>query len=303
VHNLPGGVLEWTEHLRANEANRENLQADFALSMPGFFETTGIGLLRGRTFTWQDDDRQRKVAIVSASFAKEFLNGEPLGQHLDVTGRPGWESLEIVGVVTDASLYDVRKHAPPTVYLPTAQYGDFMGYSEMLVKTVAAQSVASQVRQVVDGMGHEYVATVIPVSQNIGRSLLRERVTALLSGFFGGLALLLAAIGVYGLMAYAVSRRVREIGLRVALGAQTNDVWRLVLNEALVLTVLGIAVGLVVAWAGSHLIAGMLYGVSGGDPVTLASVAAVLLFVAAVAAWIPALRAMRVDPMVALRQE
>jgi predicted permease len=303
VHNLPGGTLEWTERVRAKEAKREGLQADFEMAMPGFFDTAGIHLLRGRTFNWQDDDHRRKVAVVSASFVREFLGGESLGQHLDVTTIPKWENLEIVGVVSDASLYDARKHAPPTVYLPTAQYGDYMGWSEMLVAGAEGESLVSQVRQAVDALGHEYVTDVMPVSQNISRALLRERVTALLSGFFGGLALLLAAIGVYGLMAYAVSSRVREIGLRVALGAQRNDVRRLVLNEALALAALGIAVGLVAAWAGSHLIAGMLYGVSGGDPVTLASVAGVLLFVAAGAAWIPARQAMRVDPMVALRQE
>jgi predicted permease len=304
IHNLPGGMVEWTETVHVRETNQDGLKANFEMAMPGVFETMGIQLLRGRTFSWQDDEHGRKVAMVSASFAREYLRGEPLGQHLDVTTIPQWQNLEIVGVASDASLYDVRKHAPPTVYLATAQYGDFMGWSEMLVLPQAGnENVTSQVRQAVESFGHEYVSFVMPISQNIGRSLLRERVTALLSGFFGGLALLLAAIGVYGLMAYSVSRRVREIGLRMALGAQRSEVRRLVLRETLTLAAVGIALGLVAARIGARLIAGMLYGVAGGDPLTLGGVSVVLLCVAAGAAWIPAHRAMRVDPMVALRHE
>ena len=304
IHMLPGGMVEWTETVHVRETNQEGLKANFEMAMPGAFETMGIQLLRGRTFGWQDDDRGRKVAMVSASFAREFLNDEALGQHLDVTTIPQWQNLEIVGVTSDASLYDVRKHAPPTVYLPAAQYGNFMGWSEMLVLPHAGnENVTGAVRQAVESFSHEYVSFVMPISQNIGRSLLQERVTALLSGFFGGLALLLAAIGVYGLMAYSVSRRVREIGLRMALGAQRRQVRRLVLRETLMLAAAGIVMGLLAAHACSRLIAGMLYGVSGSDPLTLSGVSVVLLCVAAGAAWIPAHRAMRVDPMVALRHE
>ena len=304
VKNLPGGMIAWTEKVRVKETNKEGLQADFEMGMPGFFETTGIGLLRGRSFQWQDDEHGRKVAMVSASFAREYLRGEPLGQHLDVITVPAWQNVEIVGIVTDVSLFDVRKHAPPTVYLPTTQYGSYMGWGEMLVETgLAGEGVASEVRKIVDALGHEYVVDMKPLSHNLDRSLLRERVTALLSGFFGGLALLLAAIGVYGLMAYSVSRRVREIGLRMALGAQRSEVRRLVLRETLTLAAVGIALGLVGARICARFIAGMLYGVAGGDPLTLSGVSVVLLCVAAGAAWIPAQRAMRVDPMVALRHE
>jgi len=152
-------------------------------------------------------------------------------------------------------------------------------------------------------MGHEYVAKTHMVVETIDRSMLRERLFAILSAFFGVLALLLAGIGLYGLMAYNVTRRTQEIGVRVALGAARKNVLSMILRETLGLTTMGIALGLACALAASQLVANMLYGVSAQDPVTLGAVSIVLAAVAVVAGWIPAQRAMRVDPMVALRHE
>jgi ABC-type antimicrobial peptide transport system permease subunit len=243
--------------------------------------------------------------VVSQSLAKKMFAGrDPIGQRLEITTEPTWQKVEIVGVVSDASLYDIREHAPPTVYVPSTQYGEIMGWSQLMLRTKAAPAaMANAVRQTVDSLGHEYVAKTHMVVETIDRSMLRERLFAILSAFFGVLALLLAGIGLYGLMAYNVTRRTQEIGVRVALGAARKNVLSMILRETLGLTSIGIALGLACALAASQLVANMLYGVSPQDPVTLGGVSVVLAVVAGVAGWIPARRATRVDPMVALRYE
>jgi predicted permease len=299
------GWRAWKEDIRANESTDAGAKVDFALVMPGFFHTVGIYPQRGRIFTWRDDERAPRVAVVSQSLAKKlFVGREAIGQRLEITTEPTWEKVEIVGVVYDASLYDIREHAPPTMYVPSTQYGEIMGWSQLMLRTKAAPAaMANAVRQTVDSMGHEYVAKTHMVVETIDRSILRERLFAILSAFFGALALLLAGVGLFGLMAYNVTRRTQEIGVRVALGAAQRNVLSMILRETLGLTSIGIALGLACALAASQLVANMLYGVSAQDPVSLAAVSVVLTGVAAVAGWIPARRAMRVDPMVALRYE
>lgn len=304
-HMNPGTVLEWMEKIRARGSDSEGVTSDVVMLMPGAFRALNINLLRGRTFTWQDDDHAPKVALVSENLAeKMFPTSDAIGKHLDIATRPQWQNLEIVGIVSNASLYDVRKHEPLTVYAPTTQYGNYMGWSSILVRTsVSPMVLEGPISQVVESLGHEYVPSVKTVEQNINRSILQERVTAMLSAFFGGLALLLAAIGVYGQMAYSVARRTREIGIRIALGARQGAVQQMVLREALGLAALGVAIGVPCAVVASRLIASMLFGLSPHDPATLALVVAVLLAASALAAYFPARRAKRVDPMVALRYE
>jgi predicted permease len=299
------GWRAWKENIQVSEATDAGAKVDFALVMPGFFHTVGIYPQRGRIFTWRDDDRAPRVAVVSQSLAKKlFAAREAIGQRLQITTEPTWQKVEIVGVVSDASLYNIREHASPTVYVPSTQYGEIMGWSQLMLRTNAAPAVmANAVRQTVDSLGHEYVAKTHMVVETIDRSILRERLFAILSAFFGGLALLLAGIGLFGLMAYNVTRRTQEIGVRITLGAARSDVLSMVLRETLGLTSIGIAIGLACALAASQLVANMLYGVSAQDPVTLAAVSVALTTVAAVAGWIPARRAMRVDPMVALRYD
>jgi predicted permease len=298
------GWRAWKEDVRANDAS-DAVKTNFAFVMPGFFPTVGIYPRAGRIFTWRDDNRAPRVAVVSESFARRLFAGrEAVGQRLEITTEPTWQKVEIVGIVSDASLYDIREHAPLTIYLPTTQYGEYMGWSQMMLRTKVAPAVmANAVRQTVDSMGHEYVAKTHMVVETIDRSILRERVFAILSAFFGVLALLLAGIGLYGLMAYNVTRRTQEIGVRIALGAARKNVLSMILRETLGLTGIGIVLGIAFALAAAQLVAGMLYGVSAQDPVTLAGVSVVLGGVAAIAGWIPARRAMRVDPMVALRYE
>ncbi len=305
IHTRLGNILEWDEKIRISGTTGYGVGADIAMVMPGAFRTMGIDLLRGRNFNWQDDDHAPRVAMVSQNFAEQwFPKGDAIGQQLDITTEPKWHNLQIVGVVTNASLYDIRKHQPPTVYLPTMQYGDYMGYPFLLVQTqISPAALLAPLRQVIESQGHEYVSSVKTVGQEVDRSLLQERITAMLSAFFGGLALLLAAIGLYGLMAYNVTRRSREIGIRMALGARREAVQSMVLRETLWLALIGLAIGLPCAIAASRLIATMLYGIGANDPVTLVTVSLVLLAVAAIAGFVPARRAMRLDPMVALRHE
>jgi hypothetical protein len=211
---------------------------------------------------------------------------------------------EQISSCSDASLHDIREHAPPTLYVPSTQYRDAMGWSQLMLRTKAAPAaMAHAVRQTVESLGHEYVAKTHMVVETIDRSILRERLFAILAAFFGGLALLLAAVGLYGLMAYNVAQRTREIGVRMALGAARSDVLSMILRETLAMTGIGLALGLAGALGASRFIANLLYGVSAQDPLTLAAVSILLAAVAAVAGWIPARRATRVDPMVALRYE
>jgi len=299
------GWRAWRENVRGSEASDAGVKTDFALVMPGFFNTVEIYPERGRVFTWHDDDHAPRVAVISESLAKKLFAGrEAIGQRLEITTEPTWQKVEIVGIVSDASLYDIREHAPPTVYVPSTQYGEIMGWSQLMLRTKAAPAaMANAVRQTVDSLGHEYVAKTHMVVETIDRSVLRERLFAVLSAFFGALALLLAGVGLYGLMAYNVTQRTQEIGVRVALGAARSDVLSMILRETLGLTSVGLALGVACALAASQFVASMLYGVSARDPLTLAAVTVVLTTVAAVAGWIPARRAVRVDPMVALRYE
>ncbi len=305
MHTRFGNVIEWTERVRITGSHTEGVEADFEMAMPGFFETAGIALLRGRGFEWQDDDHAPGVAIVSQDFAEKFFpKGDAIGQHLDVMNARNWQNLQIIGVVSNASLYDIRKAQAPTVYLPSMQYRDYMGWSQLLLQTSLSPAVMTgALRQTVESLGHEYISSIKTIRQNIDRSILQERVTAMLSAFFGGLALLLAAIGVYGLMAYAVTQRTREIGIRMTLGAKRLGVLKMVLRETVVLMSAGVGIGLPCAFAATRLIDHMLYGVSPNDPVTVACVVGALLAVGVLAAYLPARRAMRIDPMVALRYE
>ena len=305
VEMTPGSVGEWTEKVRVTGAQAEEVTSDCVLLMPGSFHPLNISLLRGRTFTWNDDEHAGKVAIVSQNLAQRlFPGGNAIGGPLDVSTEPKWQSLKIVGIVSNASYYNIRKPPQFTVYVPGTQHGDFMGYPDLILQTKASPTALwDAVQQAVNSFGHEYVFSIKAIRQLIDKSVLQERVEALLSIFFGVLALLLGAIGLYGLMAYNVTQRTQEIGIRLALGASRGDVRWMVLRETLILTLIGIAIGVPCAMVASRVIANLLFGLSQHDPATLLLVVATLLAVGALAGYLPARRAVRVDPMVALRYE
>jgi predicted permease len=269
----------------------------------GYFQTTGIPLLGGRDFDERDAEDRPGVVIVNEAFVARHFNGQgALGKRLSFRGAEGpW--YEIVGVARDSKYRALSEGPTPFVYLPLAQNHE-TGMT-LLVRTAGdPASVAAAVRSEVQAIDrHVPLTGVRPMAELIGNSLYAARMGAILLGVFAFIALALAAVGVYGVMAFSVARRTREIGIRMALGAERRDVLRLVLKEGMTLVAVGVVVGLTAAAAVTRLLASFLYGVSVTDAATFAAVPALLAGVALLACYVPARRATRVDPLVALRYE
>ena len=295
------GWLEMVSRTTEAPTLSAGLVAHAASVTPGFFHTLGIGLVRGRDFDWTDDGDHPRVAILSKSLATRlFPSGNALGQRIRFEFMPEFQDLEVVGVAGNARLLDLHHPDPAVIYLPSGQgrWGFLFVRSRR-----APERLARAVENEINSFGRDYSLGAKTIDDEVSQALVEDRAIAMLSSFFGGLALLLASIGLYGLMSYSVSRRTREIGIRVALGArQTTVIW-LVLREALALVLLGVAVGIPSALAANRLIASMLFGISPGDLSTIATVSLLLLASALFAAYVPARRATKVDPMVALRYE
>jgi predicted permease len=282
-----------------------NVMTTDLMVSPSFLGTLGIELVRGRGFDETDDERHPPVAIISNSLAKSlFPCGDALGKRIRFDVMPAFQNLEVVGVAGDARLFDLRDSAAPILYLPVLQHPDWAQFGHLFMRTdEAPEAVARTVSHEIDSLGHEYSLSMKTVAQVTGQVRAPERVIATLSCFFAALALLLASIGLYGLMSYAVTRRTREIAIRVALGAQRDDILRAVLRETLTLGLLGMAIGIPCALGVGRLVASMLFGVSSNDLPTIASVSLLLLVVAGIAGYLPARRATAIDPLVALRAE
>ena len=300
-----GGGYTWIENVRVHGLNGDVFPSDCERIMPGFFGTTAISLLQGRTFSWQDNPHSPHVVIISENFAKRaFPRRNAVGQHIDIPAEPKWQNLEVVGVVNDTILHDVHEPLQPTIYIPTTQY-DFPADSDtLLVRTkLPPAAIFGPIRQVVDSLGRQNVSSVDSLAESVSRSLVSERIIAILSTFFGALALLLAAIGLYGLMAYNVTQRTRELGIRFALGAARRGVMRMILRETLILTATGIVIGIPCAFAASRLIAHMLFGITPDDPIIFGAVVFALMATGTIAGYLPARRAASIEPMEALRTE
>ena len=291
--------------MSADSSADPNLMANGAMVSPGFFQTLGVSLVRGRDFDWTDDEQHPRVAIVSNRLAERlFPSGDALGQRLRFGFMPELQDLEIVGIAGNARIFDLRDAAALAVYLPYLQHPKSSAQGDLFVRTRRTpEALASTVGHQIESLGREYPLRTKTVKQKISQALVEERVTALLASFFAALALLLASVGQYGLMSYAVTRRTCEIGIRVTLGAQPLTVLWVVLREALALALLGIALGIPCALASSRLIASMLFGLSPHDLPTVATVSLLLFIVALFAGYWPARRASRIDPMVAVRLE
>ncbi|MGC1482744.1 MAG: ADOP family duplicated permease, partial [Candidatus Acidiferrum sp.] len=270
---------------------------------PGFFPTLGIQLLRGREFADTDDQNHPHVVVVSSALAERlFPSGDAIGKTVRYGVMSDYQNLEIVGICRDARIVDLREAATPLIYFSVLQFQHPWG--NLIARTSQApETLEKSIGHAINSLGHEYALSTKSIAQVVDGELVEERVTALLSGFFAALALLLASIGLYGLMSYTVTRRTREIGIRVAVGAQRQNVLWLVLRETLTLALLGIAVGIPSALAASRLIATMLFGLSPSDLPTIATVSLLLLLVALLAGYLPARRASAIDPIVALRIE
>ena len=276
-----------------------------SMSSPGFFNAVGMKILQGRDFSWSDGLHQPRVAIVSASLAKTlFPEGSAIGIHVRISTIPDYQNLEIVGIVSDARLYNPRDAHPLNIFMDQLQQ-DLTGEAGLLFVRTAQNplSLAPAVSQVIDSFGRQFAARTITLEEAQGQALMEERLSAMISIFFGGFALLLACIGLYGLISHSVVRRTREIGIRMAIGAQPRNIMRLVLRQALVLLLAGVVLGVFCSIAASRLVSAMLYGVSPEDILSIVGVSLILFSTGLIACYIPAHRAMRVDPMVALRYE
>ena len=278
----------------------EYVSIDIISVSPRFFETTGLPMLRGRDFRLLDTDKSAKVIIINESMAKKFWPGEePVGRSFN----DGFTTFEVVGVAGDTKYRNLREAPRLAMYQPLSQ--SYHPSMNLLVRTTnnpaaLASTIQAQLHSVEPALSVFNVRTLF---EHVGRSLYVERMESLLLTFFGSLALILTAIGIYGLVAYSVAQRTREVGIRMALGAQKRDVLKLILFKGLALVAWGTGFGLIGCYWLSRLVSTQLYGVSPNDPATLAAVAGVLLAVAVFASYLPARRATKVDPLVALRYE
>jgi len=270
---------------------------------PKYFQTMGISLLRGRDFDLQDMEDKPGVVIVNDSFARRHFPGqEVIGRRISFSGTAGpWK--EIVGVVHDSKYVTLGEPPTPFAYLPLQQNHE-TGMTLLVRAARNATTIAAALRSEVQALEKNLPANnPTPMSEWIVNSLYAARMGAILVGVFATLALVLASIGLYGVMSFAVSQRTRELGIRVALGAQAADVFRLVLWQGTGLVVCGVALGMGAAWIVTRFLTSFLYGISATDRITFAIIPAVLACVAGIACYIPARRATKVDPLVALRYE
>jgi predicted permease len=288
----------------AGQAIPEKDNAYFVGADPGFFATMGISLVAGREFTEHDTANSQLVAVINERYAQRFFaNQNPIGQRLAAMVRNQKRDLEIVGVVRNTRIANLRAAPPATVYVAYAQLtGDFP--TTLVVRTTGGLGqVTAAVRAAVQARMPENSVDVLALSQQLRGTMVQERMMATLAGAFGVLALTLASVGLYGLLAYTVARRTKEIGIRMALGAQRRRVVMLVLEGAARLVVVGIVVGLPVAWGASRWVRSMLFGLTPTDPTAIVGAVVLLAAVAQLAAFLPARRAAHVDPIAALRHD
>jgi predicted permease len=264
----------------------------------------GIPVVQGRTFGPQDTDKSQKVAVITESMAQRFFpTGSPLGKRFGDEGPESTNKFEVVGVVKDAKSGSLTEEFKPGAFYPHSQRPDAL--RNFVVRfSGPASSVVPQIRQTLRDINRNLpVDDVVSLSDHIGRSLVQQKLVARLASFFGLLALLLACVGLYGVMSYGVARRTNEIGIRMALGAHRRSVLWLVLHEALTLVLIGLVVGVLASLAVTRTAGSLLYELKPNDPLTITFATLLLAVVAALAGYLPARRATKVDPMVALRDE
>jgi len=293
------GVSSFTIEGRPPVTQDRQPEADYRIATPGYFNTMGIALRQGRLFDQHDDLDAKRVALVNeAMVRKHFAHENPLGKRI-VMGQP----LEIVGVVANAKLYGLDAPVEPAIYVPHMQRpADSMG---VVVRTAGdPAAMASAVRREILKMDPgQPVSNVRTMQTVLSDSLMLRRVSMMLLSVFASLALTLATVGIYGLTAYSVSRRTHEIGLRVALGASQSQILRLVVGRGLATSLIGAGIGVAAAFALTRGLSGMLYGVTATDPLVFAGVPLLLVAVSALASYVPARKATRIDPLAALRYE
>jgi putative ABC transport system permease protein len=285
-----------------SEPNKVTPLTNYRIISPDYLRTLNIPVLQGRGFTTEDHTQSEPVALISQELARvSWPNENPIGKRVRWGAADG-PMMTIIGVVGDVKLHQLST-VKPQIYMPYSQ-APFMPY-EIAVRTKGSPlNVAAAVRQEVRNVDQDLpVARLQTMEQLMSSSITRQRFNVLLITIFGALALLLAGVGLYGVMSYLVTQNIRELGIRMALGAQIKDVLRLVIGQGLRLTLIGVAIGLVGAMGLTRLIQALLFGVSATDPLTFFVVTLLLAIVAVCACYFPARRATKVDPIIALRCE
>jgi putative ABC transport system permease protein len=273
---------------------------------PDYFKTLRMPLLAGRGFDQRDAPNTTGVAIVNETFARQLLNGaNPIGRMIRKEAAPGTSEMvyQIVGLVRDSKYEELREERSPLVFLASAQEEHTTGLLLLIHSSLPQTEVTAAVRRTLGEFNPNIDVSFQGFKTMVEESVLRERLLATLSGFFGVLALVLASIGLYGILSYGVASRTKEIGIRMALGAQSREVLSLILREAFILVLVGAAVGLPVTFGATRFASTLLFGLKPTDPVSLTLATLLLFLVALVASYLPARRATKVDPLVALRYE
>ena len=295
------------ERMDDREIARDDRGVYVNLVSPGWFQTFGTRFLGGRDFNDRDTKAAPHVVIVNETFARKFLNGaNPIGHHFrqpDYPDRPAFDQ-EIVGYVQDAVYRSLRAPVPPTMYVPIAQHAEPPSGISISVRAAGGSPalLTKSVAAALSAVHPDITMSFRPLAEQVNNSLIQERVVAMMSGFFGGLAVLLAGLGLYGITSYAVSRRRTELRIRMALGAGPTGVVKLVLQRVAILVGVGVIAGTIASWLLARFVATLLYGLQPRDPVTLAAATVVLILIGALAGWIPARRASHIDPARVLRE-
>jgi predicted permease len=301
---LMGG--SWTHGVRVGAAEGSS---KFTWVSPGYFQTMGIPLLSGRMFANTDTANSPRVAIVNQTFIRQFVGKDnPLGKRVRTLPEPNYPEtvLEIVGTIPDTKYNDIRGATPPMAFVPAAQFpaaADGPWASVMIWSDTAPSSVMAEVKRQIGDKHPEIIVQTLDFETQIHDGLLRERLMAILAGFFGSIAAVLVMVGLYGVISYFVTQRRNEIGIRIALGATRRQVIGLVMRSAGLMLAVGVVTGTLLSLIAGHGAASMLFGLKPYDPVTFAIAIGLLTAIAVLASWVPARRAARVNPTVALRCE
>ena len=304
---VPFGGSSWNDNVLTEGSDEDAGVAWLNYLGPDYFKTVGTPLLAGRDFDDRDTATSVKVAIVNQAFVRKILKGAgPLGKRFRIHEPPGKPRplYEIVGVTADNKFQDMHEEFLPFMYFPAAQQEKPSSDDQILIRSsLPLTSLIGSMKQMIAEVNPGIDLEFLVFKTRIHNSLLQDELMATLSGFFGFLAALLAAIGLYGVMSYMVIQRTREIGIRMAIGAKRADVVRMILREAGVLTVAGLVIGTGLALGAAQAAKSLLYGLKPRDPLTLVMAVATLSVVAALASFLPAYRASKLDPLTALRYE